>query len=250
MGEDDDSQIAQSFAGSEGMPEGSRGKGSFELPKRCERCKRAKKGAQYCFDAGHHLNPGDPRPVKAKRTQPPTSGNSTATPKKVKLTASPPLTASAVQSMDIAEQALEPNQDLLEVSKTAGAGQGALAENDEGENGEMSNATFDPKKRPRHWARRAVPIQLIGGEEIHIMKWVTDTARKLSSKEESFTSAEAQEALKRKAALAQGRKLLDTTLLLGGWIDLLFKVYVLLAELCEVLLRELEVEAAHACSHR
>ena len=66
--EDDDSQIAQSFAGSEGVPEGSRGKGmcyttrvdeieaygaagSFELPKRCERCKRAKKGAQYCFDA-------------------------------------------------------------------------------------------------------------------------------------------------------------------------------------------------------
>eukprot|EP00960_Hanusia_phi_P050483 760255-Hanusia_phi.AAC.3 len=124
--------------------------------------------------------------------------------------------------MEPTEPALEANHDSFEAPKTAGAGQGAENE-DGGENGDVSSSTFDPKKRPRHWARRAVPIQLIGGEEIHIMKWVTDTARKvlrkfvkflfltsrgkLSSKEESFTSAEAQEALKRKAALAQGRKL-------------------------------------------
>ena len=27
-----------------------------DLPKKCERCRRAKRGAQYCFDAGHHVS--------------------------------------------------------------------------------------------------------------------------------------------------------------------------------------------------
>jgi hypothetical protein len=27
-----------------------------DLPKKCERCRRAKRAAQYCFDAGHHVS--------------------------------------------------------------------------------------------------------------------------------------------------------------------------------------------------
>eukprot|EP00802_Teleaulax_amphioxeia_P023012 Tamp_23530.p1 GENE.Tamp_23530~~Tamp_23530.p1 ORF type:complete len:210 (-),score=43.75 Tamp_23530:240-869(-) len=65
-------------------------------------------------------------------------------------------------------------------------------------------------KRPRAWHRRQVQIKLIGGEELTVWRWVTDTARQLSRKAE-FTSHDAQEALKRKAALAQGRKLFTCT---------------------------------------
>ena len=65
---------------------GGGGGGDAGLPKRCERCKRAKKGAQYCFEAGHHLRPGDPRPVKVKRPAPPAgAGGSSGQIKKIKL---------------------------------------------------------------------------------------------------------------------------------------------------------------------
>jgi hypothetical protein len=36
----------------------------------------------------------------------------------------------------------------------------------------------------RAWERRAVPIKLIGGEELTVYRWVTDTPRQLSRKAE------------------------------------------------------------------
>ena len=67
------------------------------------------------------------------------------------------------------------------------------------------------QRKPRKWERRAVQVTLVGGEVLTVQRWVTDEERQLTSKQDEFTSAEAQEALKRKAAIAQGRKLFTCT---------------------------------------
>ena len=148
---------------------------------RCERCKRAKKGAQYCFDAGHHLNPGDPRPAKARRVGVPVV----------------PVPLSVLKQS-------KPTAGSSSPGVEGGAGEGGGGE--EAGDGSADQGT----SRPRCWERRAVPVKLIGGEELTVYRWVTDTPRQLSRKAE-FTSQDAQEALKRKAAIAQGRKLFTCT---------------------------------------
>eukprot|EP00961_Rhodomonas_salina_P182202 2459696-Rhodomonas_salina.3 len=48
---------------------------------------------------------------------------------------------------------------------------------EEGEEGKESfEAGFDGR-RPRRWERRLVPVKLIGGEELMVYRWVTDTTR-------------------------------------------------------------------------
>jgi len=47
----------------------------------------------------------------------------------------------------------------------------------------------------------------VGGEVMVVQRWVTEEDRQLTQKQDEFTSAEAQEALKRKAAVAQARPL-------------------------------------------
>jgi len=55
-------------------------------------------------------------------------------------------------------------------------------------------------KRARKWDRELKPIVLIGGEELLVHKWTTKSERQLSGKDESIAQ-EAQEAIKRKAAV-------------------------------------------------
>ncbi|KAJ1478026.1 hypothetical protein T484DRAFT_1818957 [Baffinella frigidus] len=169
---------------------GSADRAAYEasLPKRCERCKRAKKGGQYCFEAGHHLRPGDPRPLKLKRPPPPPGGASTSPQiKKIKLSVPGGGGGSSTPG------------------SMAGAEDSAAAGEEGEEGGEAPERRVVDQRRPRKWERRTVEVTLVGGEVLVVQRWVTEEERQLTAKQDEFTSAEAQEALKRKAAVAQAR---------------------------------------------
>ena len=180
-------------------------------------------------DAGHHLSPGDPRPCKARRvgviSLPVTSvkKSKSETPDRPDAAPRAPVRqslllthASFLCSIDKSENVCLLN---MCIGKQAAASPGIQAAAPEpsivGDGEEfqpMADADEDDggSKRPRSWERREVQVKLIGGEELTVWRWCTDTPRLLSRKAE-FTSHDAQEALKRKAAMAQGRKLFTCT---------------------------------------
>ena len=188
-----------------------------DIPKRCERCKRAKKGAQYCFDSGHHngsvplfpvIEPPPPTKPKGKRSSGAGAGGT------------PPAKKKHGEGKGAA--AKEPAQ--TSEAHNAEDGDGAEGDGDDAPAKEEKEKTtkFDTNRRARKWERRLMPVKLIGGEEILMYslrlikcfqhssqccrsilfrlrrvagggrwKWVTSQARMLASNQD-FTSAEAQ----------------------------------------------------------
>ena len=159
------------------------------------RCKRAKKGAQYCFDAGHHLNPGDPRPNKVKRVAPAGPGTSSCD------TCSYPFFEELIANNCFFHAVLRDvggtpgsatKRPKVEGKTDSKGGDGCdeepgsptsqSGEREGGEEGEEVKESFEAGfdgRRPRRWERRLVPVTLIGGGELLVRRWVTDTARQV-----------------------------------------------------------------------
>jgi hypothetical protein len=139
-----------------------------DLPKRCERCKRAKKGAQYCFDAGHHngsvpLFPViEPPPTKTKGKRSSGAGVGSTPPSKKRNT----------EGKGASNAAAKQQQDSSGTAQTSDAqnpedGDGAEGDGDEGPKEEKEKTTkFDTNRRSRKWERQLMPVKIIGGEEI------------------------------------------------------------------------------------
>jgi hypothetical protein len=138
-----------------------------DLPKRCERCKRAKKGAQYCFDAGHHngsvpLFPViEPPPTKTKGKRSLGAGVGATPPAKKKNAEGKG--AGSVATKQQQESGTTQSSD----AQNAEDGDGADGDGDEVPKDEKEKISkFDTNRRSRKWERQLMPVKIIGGEEI------------------------------------------------------------------------------------
>ena len=130
-----------------------------DIPKRCERCKRAKKGAQYCFESGHHngsvplfpvIEPPPPAKPKGKRASGAGAGGT------------PPAKKKSGEGKGVKESSAPPS-DAQNVDDDGVDGDGDdVPAKEEKE----KSAKFDTSRRSRKWEKRLMPVKMIGCEEI------------------------------------------------------------------------------------
>ena len=142
---------------------------SKDIPKRCERCKRAKKGALYCFDAGHHngsvpLFPViEPPPTKTKGKRSSGAGAGGTPPAKKKNAEGKGGGSAASKQQQDSAGATTQSSD----AQNAEDGDGADVDGDENPKEEKEKISkFDTNRRSRKWERQLMPVKIIGGEEI------------------------------------------------------------------------------------
>ena len=140
-----------------------------DLPKRCERCKRAKKGALYCYEAGHHNGSVPLFPVIE---QPPTKTKGKRA-SGAGVGGTPPAKKKNVEGKGAGSAASKQQQDSA--SNTAQTSDAQNAEDGDGADGDGDEvlkeekekiSKFDTNRRSRKWERQLMPVKIIGGEEI------------------------------------------------------------------------------------